>query len=324
VDIPNQIQDGTVRYPFVEEETKVENENEKGEENGKEVEKEKEAGGMKVEFKNVAFRYPKGDKDVLRSVSFTILPGQLCVIVGANGEGKSSLLKLATRTQDPTAGEILVDGVDMKKIRLGDLRDATAVLFQDYTHFPLTVGQNIAMGDPLNATEAKIREAAKLGGALEFIDKLPKGMDSILTKNITDYAWGPSKERTKLLEKIYGKGAKGKHVETELSGGQTQRLALSRTFMKTNERSKLLIYDEPSAALDPQAEYDLFKTLCDLKGKKTMIFSSHRFGHLTRHADLIIYMKDGTVGEMGTHEELMAAGGKYAELYGIQAQAFKD
>jgi len=179
------------------------------------------------------------------------------------------------------------------------------------------------MGDPQNAdNELRILEAAKLGGASDFIKKLPNGFDTVLERRLNMAVGGRKGEALYedlvQLELVKASGKGG------LSGGQMQRLALSRTFMRSREEITLCLYDEPSAALDPQAEYDLFQRLRVLKGEKTMVFSSHRFGHLTKHADVILYVKGGTVCEAGTHAELLAKGEHYAKLYNIQAQAFQE
>ncbi|KAJ7671929.1 P-loop containing nucleoside triphosphate hydrolase protein [Mycena rosella] len=283
--------------------------------------------GVAVEFRNVSFRYPDSNNDVLRNVSFKILQGQLCVIVGKNGSGKSTILKLIARLYDPTEGEIFIDNQDIRTLKLADLRRATSVLFQDYTHFPLSIKDNIALGDPNNAhDEEKIREAARLGGATEFIERLDEGFDTYLDRPVDDiYSTLPQGTKTLFGRPVeYGRlrfaGGMSSHAQG-LSGGQMQRIALSRTFMR-DEGVGLLCFDEPSASLDPTAEHDLFERLRLLRGNKTMIFSSHRFGNLTRHADLILYMDDAEIMEEGTHDELIKRGGGYAKIWMLQAQAF--
>ncbi|KAJ6573835.1 P-loop containing nucleoside triphosphate hydrolase protein [Mycena vulgaris] len=304
--IPNVVPDGAT--PFPEDQQKV-------------------RFGVSVEFRNVSFQYPGSNKDVLRNVSFKILQGQLCVIVGANGSGKSTILKLISRLYDPTEGEIFVDGQDIRTLMLADLRRATSVLFQDYTHFPLSIRDNIALGDPNHAQdEDKIREAARLGGATDFIERLDEGFDTYLDRPVDDiYSALPQGTKTLFGRSVeYGslRGAGNMSSHSKgLSGGQMQRIALSRTFMR-DEGVGLLCFDEPSASLDPTAEHDLFERLRLLRGNKTMIFSSHRFGNLTRHADLILYMDDATILEEGTHDELIKRGGGYAKIWNLQAQAF--
>ncbi|EIW86264.1 P-loop containing nucleoside triphosphate hydrolase protein [Coniophora puteana RWD-64-598 SS2] len=290
--------------------------------------------GISVEFKNVSFQYPGTDGYALRNVSFKIEAGQLCVIVGVNGSGKSTILKLISRIHDPTEGEILIDGRDIKTLKLADLRQAMAILFQDYTHFPLTIRENIALGNPSLAHDSdKIEEAARLGGASGFIEKLPDGYDTYLDRPVRDY-YASLPEGTKTLfgravdfSRVRGAGGMRAQETTTLSGGQMQRLAVSRTFMRSltaegEPAVGLLLFDEPSASLDPTAEHDLFERLRALRGNKTMVFSSHRFGNLTRHADLILYMDDAEVQEEGTHDSLVAKGGEYARIWKLQAQAF--
>ncbi|KAF9242363.1 P-loop containing nucleoside triphosphate hydrolase protein [Melanogaster broomeanus] len=274
--------------------------------------------GISIEFRNVSFRYPGTERYALHNVSFKIGAGQLCVIVGVNGSGKSTILKLISRIYDTTEGTILIDDQDIKTFKLADLRHAMSILFQDYTYFPLSVRENIALGDPnLAQDEDKVREAARLGGAEDFVDQLPK--DSIRTTTLfgrhVDYSH------------VRGAGGMRATNSSTLSGGQMQRLAVSRMFMRsllseTESSVGLLLFDEPSASLDPTAEHDLFERLRALRGNKTMIFSSHRFGNLTRHADLILYMDDSEIKEEGTHEGLLRANGEYARIWGLQAQAF--
>jgi ABC-type multidrug transport system fused ATPase/permease subunit len=276
--------------------------------------------GMSVEFRNVSFQYPDKEKHALQNVSFKIEAGQLCVIVGGNGSGKSTTLKLIARIYDPTEGSILINNCDIKTFRLASLRAAMSILFQDYTHFPLSIGENIGLGNPVLAHDGdKIREAARLGGAEEFIDELPDGFDTYVNCPVKDhYAVDYSLLRSA--------GGLRNSVTSDLSGGQKQRLAVSRTFMRsllteTESSAGMLLFDEPSASLDPTAEHDLFERLRKLRGNKTMIFSTHRFGTLTRHADLILYM-DETVQEQGTHDELMRQGGEYARIWDLQAKPF--
>ncbi|KAG6864837.1 hypothetical protein C0991_006861 [Blastosporella zonata] len=317
--IPNRVEDGTQPYP--------------------EDEKSLEMG-ISVEFRldrllkslNVYFRYPSSKAYALEDVSFKIEKGQLCIIVGANGSGKSTVLKLISRLYEPESGEILIDGRDIKLLKLDDLRRAISVLFQDYTHFPLSIKENIGLGDPQNATdEDKIRQAAHLGGAEEFIERLPEGFETYLDRPVRDYYSALPEGTTTLFGRAVDYGrirSVGKMEATSsksLSGGQMQRIALSRTFMRSlvsQPRVGLLLFDEPSASLDPKAEHDLFERLRNLRGNKTMIFSSHRFGNLTRHADLILYMNDSVVVEEGTHKELLKKDGEYAHIWNLQAQAF--
>ncbi|KAH8996474.1 P-loop containing nucleoside triphosphate hydrolase protein [Lactarius hatsudake] len=307
--IPNKIVDGTIPFP----------------ENAQSI-----SDGISLEFRNVSFRYSGSEQYALRGVSFMVLPGQLQALLGSNGSGKSTILKLVARIFDPTEGSILINGHDIKSLRLTDLRRAMAILFQDYTHFPLSIKDNIGLGNPrLAGDEAAIEEAARLGGASELIARLPDGFDTYLDRPIRDIYVGLPEGMRKLFGRKVVDGPDGYIEDTsghELSGGQMQRLAVARTFMRSSTMEQevgLLMFDEPSASLDPTAEHDLFSRLRKLRGNNTMIFSTHRFGGLTRHADLILYMNDSAIVETGTHEELLKReDSDYGRLWRMQAEAF--
>ncbi|KAH9034133.1 HlyB/MsbA family ABC transporter [Lactarius hengduanensis] len=307
--IPNKVVDGTIPFP----------------ENAQSI-----SDGISLEFRNVSFRYSGSEQYALRDVSFKVFPGQLCVIVGSNGSGKSTILQLSARIFDPTEGSILIDGHDIKTLKLVDLRRAMAILFQDYTHFPLSIRDNIGLGNPrLAGDDAAIEEAARLGGASELIARLPDGFDTYLKRPVRDQYTGLPEGTRKFLGRKVVEGRHGFKEDTadrELSGGQMQRLAVARTFMRSSTMKQevgLLMFDEPSASLDPTAEHDLFSRLRKLRGNKTMIFSTHRFGSLTRHADLILYMNDSAIVEAGTHEELLKhEDSDYGRLWRMQAEAF--
>ncbi|KAG1814414.1 P-loop containing nucleoside triphosphate hydrolase protein [Suillus subaureus] len=283
--------------------------------------------GIPVEFRNVSFRYPGAEKYALRDVSFKIGAGQLCVIVGTNGSGKSTILKLVSRIYDPTEGTILIDDRDIKTLKLADLRNAMSILFQDYTHFPLSIHENIALGNPTLANDGdKVREAARLASAEEFIDDLPGGFNTYIKRVDEGHIMDPITHGD-FIDPPSTHSTGDHHVTISgLSGGQMQRLAVSRTFMRSfisgsDSSVGMMLFDEPSAALDPKAEYDLFDTLREWRGEKTLIFSTHRFGNLTRHADLILYL-DESVQEEGTHDELMMKGGSYATNWNLQARPY--
>ncbi|KAG1777301.1 P-loop containing nucleoside triphosphate hydrolase protein [Suillus placidus] len=283
--------------------------------------------GISVEFRNVSFRYPGAEKYALRDVSFKIGAGQLCVIVGTNGSGKSTILKLVSRIYDPIEGTILIDNRDIKTLKLADLRDAMSILFQDYTHFPLSIHENIALGNPKLADDFdKVREAARLASAEEFIDDLPGRFNTYITSSEEDHAKEPIFCGGRPID-YSTHSTEGSHVTISgLSGGQMQRLAVSRTFMRSfvsgsDSSVGMMLFDEPSASLDPRAEHDLFDTLRRWRGEKTLIFSTHRFGNLTRHADLILYI-DESIQEEGTHDELLKKGGSYATNWNLQARDY--
>ncbi|QRV76605.1 hypothetical protein RhiJN_04620 [Ceratobasidium sp. AG-Ba] len=204
------------------------------------------------------------------------------------------------------AGEILVDGQPIHNFTTASIRSAVSVMYQDYKHLPLTIYENILLGRPTSADpHEEVEQAANLGGAYTLIQKLPAKFQTNLKPQSMGYS--PSHSGTD------GGGPFGSLISAqkpiELSGGEWQRLAL-------------LCYDEPSASLDPKAEQELFERLRELRGEKTMIFVTHRFGYLTKHADLILYMSDGAIIEHGSHEELLGKKGDYAKMYNIQAQAF--
>ncbi|RXW18382.1 hypothetical protein EST38_g7471 [Candolleomyces aberdarensis] len=277
--------------------------------------------GVSVEFKNVSFSY-SNDSDgelALKNVSFEI---------GENGSGKSTILNLITRIYDVTEGQILINGLDIRTLKLDDVRKATAVLFQEYAMFPLTLGENIGLGDPAHADDMDmIQEAAKLGGA-DFIDTLPYKFETYISRPVDEIGYGrPSSNSAFSGKEIDFTKFKLNDDKRDLSGGQKQRIALSRTFMKSlvspSSKVGLLLFDEPSAALDPKAEHTLFTRLRELRGNKTMVFSTHRFGKLTRHADLILYVDKGNVLEAGNHVSLMERNGEYAKFWNLQAEDFQ-
>ncbi|KAJ7753911.1 P-loop containing nucleoside triphosphate hydrolase protein [Mycena maculata] len=278
--------------------------------------------GMSFELKNVSFAYPggKSKENAIRNVSLNISAGHLVVIVGANGSGKSTIIKLLTRLYDVDSGEILVDGLPIKSYRISDLRRVQALLTQEHKLFPLTLAENIGLGNPSRVGDLElIKQAAESGGASEIISKLKDGVHTILSPVPTAYGSHLDKTKHKKLKSILDSLEK----EAEVSGGEKQRLVASRTFMRfLSGGIRFAVADEPSSALDPKAEYRLFEKLRESGEGKTLIFVTHRFGHLTKYADLVICMKDGQAVESGTHQELLARGGEYSELYNVQAKAF--
>ncbi|KAJ7032342.1 P-loop containing nucleoside triphosphate hydrolase protein [Mycena alexandri] len=286
--------------------------------------------GMAFELRNVSFAYPggKSKENAIQNVSLKISAGQLVVIVGTNGSGKSTIikiLKLLNRLYDVDSGEILVDGIPIKNYRLSDLRKAQALLTQDHKLFPLTLAENIGLGNPERVNDMEmVLQAAEAGGATELIKKLEDGVQTTLSPVQT--AQGNHLEKYKTLQSMLENMEKEADVSGKsCPGGEKQRLVAARTFMRfLSGGIRFAVADEPSSALDPKAEYQLFQRLRESGDGKTLIFVTHRFGHLTKHADLIICMKDGQAVETGTHKELLALGGEYSELYNVQAQAFSD
>jgi len=247
-----------------------------------------------VEFRHVSFRYPGNDVPSLDDVSFSIEPGETVALVGRNGAGKTTLVKLLGRLYEPTGGEILIDGVDIRDYDPVELRKQFSVMFQDYATYQFSAADNIGVGDVERfADGAKIAVAAARSGADEVIGKLPEGYQTTL-----------------------GKWFDGGH---ELSGGEWQKVALARAFMRD---AQILILDEPTASLDAQAEHDLFSRITDLTAGRIALFISHRFS-TARMADRIFVLEAGHLVETGTHLELMAIDGRYASLFELQAASYR-
>jgi ATP-binding cassette subfamily B protein len=247
-----------------------------------------------IELRGVSFRYPDRDAWALRDVSLHIAPGEKLALVGANGAGKTTLIKLLTRLYDPTEGQILLDGVDLRDYDLEDLRRAMGVIFQDFVHYHTSARENIGFGQ-IDAMEEdwRIFDAAQRGGADEVIDTLPQGYETMLGK------W-------------FSQGQ-------ELSGGQWQKIALGRAFMRDSE---VLVLDEPTAALDAEREYEIFQRFRELTAGKTALLISHRFSTV-RMADRIAVIEGGQLTELGTHAELLLQGGTYARLFEMQAEGYR-
>jgi ABC-type multidrug transport system fused ATPase/permease subunit len=239
-----------------------------------------------IEFDRVAFAYDPASP-VLKSVSFSVGAGQFVGIVGTTGSGKSTVVSLIPRFYDPTAGRVLIDGVDVRDYKLQGIRDQIGFVLQDTVLFRGTVRENIAYGRP-DAAEKEIFEAAKLANAHEFIVRMPEGYDTAV-------------------------GERG----LTLSGGQRQRLGIARAIIRN---SPILILDEPTAALDSESENVVIEALERMMKGRTVITIAHRLSTI-RDADKIVVLKDGAVTEQGNHEELLALGGEYAELHRLQAGA---
>ncbi|MGH2386811.1 MAG: ABC transporter ATP-binding protein, partial [Chloroflexota bacterium] len=246
-----------------------------------------------IEFEHVSFSYAGTDRYILRDVSFTIHPGETVALVGKNGAGKTTLIKLLTRLYDPTSGRILLDGNDIRDYDPTELRQQIAIMLQDYATYQFTARENIGLGrhEELENEEA-IFEAARRSGARDVVERLPQQYETMLGK------W-------------FDEGV-------NLSGGEWQKVALARAFMRD---APILILDEPTAALDAQAEFDLFARLRALTKGHTALYISHRFSTV-RMADRIMMLAEGELIEQGTHQELMALGGQYAHLFTLQAAAY--
>jgi ATP-binding cassette subfamily B protein len=258
-----------------------------------------------IELHDVWFRYGPNRPWVLSGVDLTIPSGRSLALVGLNGSGKSTIVKLICRLYDPTKGRITWDGVDLREMDLGGLRERIAAVFQDYMVYELTAAENIAVGDlAYLGNQPRIEAAARRAGIHEVLTALPAGYDTMLTRMYVDVADRDDPETGVLL-----------------SGGQGQRLALARAFLR--DRQDLLILDEPSAGLDAEAEAEVHARLCEHQGGRTSLLISHRL-NTVRDADRIAVLAEGRITEQGDHGHLMAAGCAYARLFMLQARGYVD
>jgi ATP-binding cassette subfamily B protein len=239
-------------------------------------------------FKNVVFGYDK-DKPILKGMSFTVKPGEKVALVGATGSGKSTVIKLIPRFYDPQEGCILIDGVDIRDVKISSLRRNIGIVHQDVFLFPTTIRENIAYGKP-NATQDEIERAAKAARIHDFITSLPKGYDTVI-------------------------GERG----VTLSGGQRQRLAIARALLVN---PSILILDDSTSSVDVETEKEIYESLKELVKNKTVFIVTQRLSTL-KLSERIIVIEDGKVVEDGTHEELMSKGGVYAKLY-VSQYAFQE
>jgi ATP-binding cassette subfamily B protein len=248
-----------------------------------------------IEFKNVTFAYPNTEKIVLDGVSFTIKKGKHYSFVGENGAGKTTITKLITGLYDNYTGEILVDGVCLRKLSHAQLKGLTSVVYQDFARYSISMYDNIAMGNIHHFDDRKqAEEAVQLVGLQQAVEKLRDGMDTPLGK---------------VLEN-----------GVDLSGGEWQRIAMARSVINP---APLKILDEPTAALDPVAESTVYKNFEKITRNETTIFISHRLGS-TKLADIIYVLDNGKIFESGSHAELMAQNGIYAEMFNVQAKWYAN
>ncbi|AXA84102.1 ABC transporter ATP-binding protein [Lysobacter oculi] len=245
-------------------------------------------------FEDVGFRYEGSERWALRHLSFELHAGEVLALVGENGAGKTTLVKLLARLYDPDEGRILLDGRDLRDYDLEDLRANIGVIFQDFVRYHLTAAENIGVGDIADMGNLpRIESAARKGMADEVIEGLPKGYEQVIGRRFKE--------------------------GMDLSGGQWQKVAIARAYMRD---AQVMILDEPTAALDARAEYEVFKRFKELSEDRTAVLISHRFSSV-RMADRILVLADGKVEASGTHDQLMAQGGRYAELFELQAAGYR-
>ena len=245
-------------------------------------------------FENVGFRYPGAERWAVRHLSFTLAPGEVLALVGENGAGKTTLVKLLARLYDPVEGRVLLDGRDLRDYDLDALRTAIGVIFQDFVRYNLAAADNIAVGRiDARGDRKRIEAAASAALADDVVAKLPNGYDQMI-----------------------GKRFQG---GVDLSGGEWQKMAIARAYMRD---AQVLILDEPTAALDARAEYEVFQRFRELSARRSAVLISHRFSSV-RMADRILVLSDGKVEASGTHGDLLAAGGRYAELFELQAAGYR-
>src|SRR5215469_7846903 len=246
------------------------------------------------EFRNVSFRYPGSSRLILNRLNFHLRPGERIALIGENGEGKTTIVKLLTRLYDPIEGQVLLDGIDLREYDLEDLYREIGVIFQDFMRYEMTARENIAVGRIEAAADAQLLQtAAEKSMAADVIGRLPGVYDQMLGRRFDG--------------------------GVDLSGGEWQKVALARAYLRD---AQLLILDEPTAALDARSEYQVFQRFAELTSGKMALFISHRFSTV-RMADRIVVLESGNIAEEGTHETLTRMGGRYAEMFELQAASYR-
>ena len=252
------------------------------------------ADSYELKLENVTFRYPGGEKEIVRNLNLTLHPGEKLAIVGLNGAGKTTLIKLLCGFYDPDEGRILLNGIDIREFNRREFYRLFSAVFQDYSALDLTIAQTVAQSVS-DIDRERVKDCLKKAGLMEQVEALPEGMETHLGKN------------------VYEDGM-------QLSGGQNQRLMLARALYKDGF---FLVLDEPTAALDPIAEQDIYRKYNEMTEGKSAVFISHRLAS-TRFCDRIIFLEDGGIAEEGTHEELLRRQGGYAKLFEVQARYYQE
>jgi ATP-binding cassette subfamily B protein len=263
-----------------------------------------------LRFEDVGFQYPGNDGWALRHVNLCIAPGEKIALVGENGAGKTTLAKLLARLYDPTEGRILLDGVDLREYQLDSLRSAVGVIFQDFVHYDLPLDENIGVGE--------------ISQVQDYLDRLPEQPERNANGTDPAIADAARKSQADALAASFPLGYRqmlGRRFENglELSGGEWQKIALARAYIR---KSQIIILDEPTAALDARAEYEVFQRFAELVAGQIAFLISHRFSTV-RMADRIVVLRQGAVAEQGTHDQLLALKGLYAELFRLQAEGYR-
>ena len=247
-----------------------------------------------VEFRNVSFSYPGNSRLILDHINFQLHPGERLALIGENGQGKTTIVKLITRLYDPTEGQILLDGIDLRDYDLEDLHREMGVIFQDFMRYEMTAAENIAVGRVEELKNPELLQiAAHKSMADATIARLPKGYDQMLGRRFEE--------------------------GVDISGGEWQKVALARAYLRD---AQILILDEPTAALDARSEFEVFQRFAELTAGKMALFISHRFSTV-RSADRIIVLENGRIAEEGSHDQLSRLGGKYAEMFEMQASSYR-